>query len=371
MQATAPSVCRPHTSILLFACAAIAASAPRAQSIVSPNDRAVFEGSTSSSYPLGRSNARFQQIHADVAGPGGRTLTEHSYRRDAITERGDVPGFTAEIEVVLSTAPHGPENAQRNFSANHGVQPVTVLNRTRIAFPTTSRPGSDPSPSFEHRIPYGTPFVLPPNAPLCVDVIVHGNVTPSGPDRNFSAYLDAHAYASSGSITQPGFVTDVGCPAPGSSTPHDARFSMQRDAAGVTSLDIASRFGVPGSVGTPTWNALILGNAPLPIVWPGNPACRIGPAVDVAIRLPGGNDADGAWSGSLPVPTTLTPGQRFLCQVVSADPIGGAMTFSDTALVTVPLPNPPSMPAARIVSGSDRSSSTGSVSSTVTVTSFR
>ncbi len=346
-------------------------SAARAQDIVSPNDRAVFEGSTSTSYPLGRFDARFQQIHADVSGPAGRTLTQHSYRRDAITERGDVPGFTTELEVTLSVAPHGPDGAQRDFAANQGSQPVTVLRRTRLAFPTTSRPGTAPSPTFEHRIPYGTPFALPPNAPLCVDVIIHGNVTPSGPDRNFSAYLDAHAWSSSGAISEPGFVTEVGCPAPGSNTPHDARLTMRRDTAGQTSLDIDSRFGVPGTSSQPSWNALILGNSPLPIVWPGNPACRIGPALDVAVRLPGSNDASGGWSGSLLIPSTLIPGQRFLAQVVSADPVAGSLTLSDSSLVTVPLPAPAQLPAARIVSGSDRSAGTGAVSSTVTVTSFR
>ena len=50
---------------------AITASVPRTQSIVSPNDRAVFEGSSSSSYPLGRSNARFQQMFPRMFG-GGR-----------------------------------------------------------------------------------------------------------------------------------------------------------------------------------------------------------------------------------------------------------------------------------------------------------
>jgi hypothetical protein len=366
-----PFVPRLPSPLLTVALLAAAATGLRAQSIVSPNDRAVFEGSTSTSYPLGRFNTRFQQIHADVAGPGGRTLTEHSYRRDAITERGDVAGFTTELEVVLSVAPHGPESAQRDFASNQGAQPVTVLQRTRLAFPTTSRPGSDPSPSFEHRIPYGTPFVLPPDAPVCVDVVIHGNVTPSGPDRNFSAYLDAHGYAASGAITQPGFTTEVGCPAPGSSTPHDARFTMRRDANGADSLDIVSRFGLPGTASQPTWNALILGNSPFPIVWPGNPACRIGPALDVAVRLPGSNDATGGWNGSLPIPATVGPGQRFLAQIVSADPNTGAMTFSDTGLLTVPMPAPARMPAARIVSGSDRAAPTGTVSSTVTVTSFR
>jgi hypothetical protein len=343
----------------------------QAQDVVSPNDRAVFEGSTSSSYPLGRFDARFQQIHGDVAGSAGRTLTEHSYRRDAITERLDVPGFTTELEVVLSVSPHGPAQAQRAFAANHGTQPVTVLQRTRLAFPTTSRPGTAPSATFEHRIPYGTPFVLPPDAPLCVDVIIHGNVTPSGPDRNFSAYLDAHAWTASGALSEPGFVTEVGCPAPGSNTPHDARFTMRRDPRGAISLDIASQFGVPAPAAGSTWNALILGHGPFPIVWPANPACRIGPALDVTVRLPGSNDGTGAWSGSLPVPSTVGPGQRFLAQIVSADPSSGAVTFSDTSLLAVPVPAPPQIPAARIASGSDRSAPTGTVSSTVTVTSFR
>lgn len=341
-----------------------------AQGIVSPNDRAVFEGSSSSSYPLGRYDGRFQQIHADL-GPAAQTIREHSYRRDAIIERGDVPAFTAELEVVLSAAATTPDTASRTFAQNHGPSPVTVLSRTRLSFPTTSRPGSDPAPSFEHRIPYGVPFVLPAGAPLCVDVTMFGNVTSQGPDRNFSAYLDAHEMPSDGSVEQPGFVTDVGCPAPGASVPHDARFTFLRAPDGSLSLDIRSRHGVASQTGAPALTALVLGLSPRPLTWPGNPACRLIPSPDATYTLPGANDPSGAWDGALGGIPQITPGQRFLAQLASGSTARAELTFSDASVVTVPPMAPAALPAVRIASGSDRTSATGAVSRTVTVTEFR
>jgi hypothetical protein len=362
----------PQTQpIHLLTAPALLAALAAAQGVVSPNDRALYEGSSSTSYPLGRFDARHQQIHADVAGPAGMTISQHAYRRDAITERGEVTAFTAEVEVVLSAAARTPDAASRTFADNHGPNPVTVLNRTRLSFPTTTRPGSDPAPTFEHRIPYGIPFQLPAGAPLCLDVSVFSNLTSRGPNLNFSAYLDAHDLSTDGSVEQPGFVVEVGCPASGSSTPHDARFAFARAADGSLALDVRSRFGVPSTSAAPALTALIVGMGPQPLAWPTRPECRIHPAVDVTWTLPGSNDSSGAWSGALAISPALPAGQRFLVQLASGSPAAGDITFSDTSLVTVPPPGPTVLSAVRIASGSDHSASTGTLSRNVTVVEFR
>lgn len=349
---------------------AVTAIPASAQSIVSPNDRGIYEGSTSSSYPLGRFDGRFQQIHADVS-TTAQSLTEHSYRRDATAEHGEVSAYTTELEVTLGVSPNAPTAASSNFAANLGANPVTVLNRTRLSFPSTTRPGTDPAPSFDLRIPYGTPFQLPAGAPLCVDVAVFGNVTSRGPNLNFTAYLDAHEMPSNGSVTQPGYNFDVGCPAVGSSAVHTATFSFDRASDGSLSLDIRSRNGVPSGTNAPARTALVVGFGPQPVVWPFKPTCRLIPSLDASYTLPGDNDSSGAWSGSLIGIPQIVPGQRFVAQLATGATATGDVTFSNAAIVTVPMLPPTALPAVRISAASDHTAATGTVSRIATVTSFR
>src|SRR5690606_14125167 len=217
--------CRPALPAALAAL--LAAATLGAQGVVSPADRALLEGDASSSYPLGRANGRFQQIHADL-GASTRPIGQHAYRRDAINQRGDVLAFTTELEVTLSVAASAPDAAVRDFATNHGPNPVTVLPRTRMSFPTTARPAQDPAATFEHVIPYATPFTLPGGAPLCVDVVVFGNTTSRGNDVNFIAELDAQTFPANGSVVQPGYAYGSGCAAPGASRTHDAGFESVR-----------------------------------------------------------------------------------------------------------------------------------------------
>lgn len=358
------------TRSLLIVAAAAVASQGSAQTLVSPNDRALFEGSSSTSYPLGRHDGRFQQIHADV-GTALQTISEHWYRRDAISERGDVPGFQAELEVVLSAAAVAPDAASRTFAQNHGPSPVAVLPRTLLSFPQTHRPGTDPAPAFEHRIPYSMPFVLPAGAPLCVDVTVHGNVTANGPDRNFSVELDAHELFTDGRAEQPGFISHPGCAALGSSATHDARFSFDRAPDGSLSLDIRSRDGVASTGTVPALTAIIVGFGAQPRTWPGNPSCQIVPSLDGTYTLPGANDPTGAWSGTLAGIPQIAPNTRFHVQLASGAIAANDLTFSSTSIVTVPPAGPAVLPVVRIASGSDRTATTGAISRTVTVTEFR
>ena len=351
--------------------AVLATAGLGAQSVVSPAARAQFEGDSSSSYPLGRADGRFQQIHADL-GASPRTISQHAYRRDAINQRGDVLAFSTELEVTMSVAAVAPDSAARDFASNHGAGAVTVLPRARVNFPTTSRPAQDPAPGFEHAIPFTTPFNFPGGAPICIDVVIYGNTTSRGNDVNFSAELDAQSFAANGSMSQPGYAYGSGCAAPGSSRPHDASFEFLRAADASLSLDIDSQDGMPTTSSASAFSALVVSSREQPWVWPWNQACTLVPAIDASVTLSGPNDAAGDWSGSINLPQ-LPVGQRFVVQIASSVPAAGnaELTFSNPSIITVSAMAPPSLPAVRIAHGSDHAATQGTVSPTVTVTEFR
>ncbi len=336
--------------------------------IVSPADRATLEGSSSSTYPLGRFDCRVQQLHADL-GAGPRTLTGHAYRRDALALHGQVDPFATDLEVTVSNAALTPDVASGTFASNIGTGSVTVLPRTTISFPATQRPPADPASTFDLRIPWSTPFQLAGGATLCLDVKVFGNVTSSGTDHNFTPYLDAHQLYRDGRNVQPGFRFGDGCAANGSGTPHTARLELTTFADGTMSLDVDSRDGVPTAGGVNARTVLLLGLGYQPAPLPIKAGCSVYPTLDVFVDLPGANDAAGDWSGSIPVANAVAPGMRFYAQLASGAP-NSDLTLSDGNVLTAPPLAPTTLPAVRIASGSDRNSPTGTVSSTVPVTGF-
>ena len=343
--------------------AALSATSPLLTQAVSPLGRDRFEGSSSTSYPLGRHDARVMTLHADL-GASARTLSGHAYRRDAIAQRGVIPGFTADLEVVMSIAARAPDQASSTFAQNVGANPVTVLPRTSISFPATGRPPFDPAGSFEHSIPYATPFALPASAAaVCLDVRVHGNQTANGPDRNFSPYLDAHELFRDGHSEQPGYRFDIGCAAVGVRRTHTGRLTLLATQSGLD-LEIDSRDGVPSGL-----TALIVGSSPLNTPWSFKPECRLLASLDTVVGLPGLADANGDWSGTLRGIGAPLSGTNFWTQVVTGV-IGGDGTFSDGSLLTVPPAPSPQVLAARVAHGSDRTSPTGTVSLVVPVTQF-
>ena len=122
---------------------ATATSAP-AQGF-SPADRVVLEGSASTSYPLGRHNARIQQLHGDLP-PTSTQIRGHAYRRDAILLRGTVPEFQVEMEVSLSMSPRDAGSPSRVFAENRGPSPTVVRPATARSIPSsTSRSASTAS----------------------------------------------------------------------------------------------------------------------------------------------------------------------------------------------------------------------------------
>ncbi len=68
---------------------------------VHPTDRETLEGETSTNYPLGRFNSRFQQIFDDL-GPS-RLLAGQAYRRDSLSTRGTIQPFKTQMSIQLST----------------------------------------------------------------------------------------------------------------------------------------------------------------------------------------------------------------------------------------------------------------------------
>lgn len=342
-----------------------------AQSTVSPNQRALFEGNTSSPFPLGRANGRFQQIHADL-GSTPRMITGHAYRADALGARSPIANFDVDLQIVLADAANSPAAASTTFANNVGGNSVAVLPRAMVSFPATTRPVTDPAPTFELRIPYSRPFAYSGNAPLLVDVVVQGNQTQRGPDLNFQAWLDAHESATDGRNDQPGYRFGSGCPAPGQSIAASARFTATRFLDGSLQLEIDARDGVPTTVLSPATSALVIGLGVQSLPWPLNPACVLHPTLDVAVNLPGANDVNGDWNGVLSVPSAIAAGQRFALQVVSGAPgaQNGDATFSDGSMLTIPPIGSLPIPAARVANSSDRDATTGTYSRSVTVTEF-
>ena len=262
--------------------------------------------------------------------------------------------------------------ASPNFASNVGQNLTTVLNQTRIAFPAVSRAIVAPAPSFEYFVPFGQAFTLPPNTPLLVDVIVHGNTRPGGQvDANFSAYLDAHEQPGNGDEIVSGYRYGSGCSAPGTTRLHTTRFEMVRDQSSNLTLDIDSRDGVPDlGLGTPMV-AMIASTTNTPLPWPGNPLCVFEPRIDASLTL-GANDAMGDWNGTLATIPNLAPGFQLTSQIVSAIPGAGPdqLTVSDPSVVTVPPGRAATPTAVRISSSNDRNASSGTLSTTVPVMMF-
>ncbi len=358
-----------HKHLLpIFAAGLAAAAVAQAPATVSPNDRATYEGSSFTHFPLGRANARMQTLHRDV--PGGATLLGHAYRRDAIALRGPVDAFQCELEVRVSMSPLTPTTASTTFASNAGATPVVVLPRQIVAFPSTQRPGLDPAPTFELQVPYQTPFVVPAGGgTVCIDVTVFGNQSPAGIDQNLSLYLDAHEHYTDGRGEQPGYRTLVGCAAPGSVTPSTATVSWWRLTTGGR-LDVALRDGVADDGTGSTRAFVLLGQQPQATVWPALPGCGFWTSGDVWYALPGSLSATGSYDGSLQGLPQLPPGYRLWCQCGSVDLQTGDLAFTDVATFLTPPPGPLPIPTARIANSSNGAAPTGTVSYAVPVMQF-
>ncbi|MFY9343973.1 MAG: hypothetical protein WAT39_15900 [Planctomycetota bacterium] len=339
-----------------------------AQQAASPSDRLGLEGSSFTHFPLGRANARMQTLHADI--PGGTVLTGHGYRRDAITVRGQVDGFTCDLEVRASISPNLPTQASTTFANNAGPNPVVVLPRQLVTFPPTQRPLIDPAGSFELTIPWTTPFALPlGGGTLCLDVEIWGNSSAAGSNVNLSVYLDAHENYPDGRAEQPGFRTGNGCPAPGSVDDSYATMTYWRLTTGGR-LDVSIRDGVPDSGNGLSRPFVTIGHSLAGSPWPLRPDCPFWSSSEVWFPLPGTMNSAGDYDGSLAALPLLPPGYRLWCQAGSIDLGTVGMAFSDAVTFVTPPAGPVPIPTVRIVNSTNHAAATGTVSYAVPVIAF-
>ena len=359
--------CLRFVSAILSPAMLLAALAPAtAQSqAVSPADRTSLEGSSFTSFPLGRPNGRFQFLHQDL--PAGMTIHGHAFRRDATQLRGVVDGFAAELEVTLSMSPRTPATASSTFADNVGPNPTVVLPRTTLVFPATTRPALDPAPTFDLVIPYALPFVLPQTGgTLCVDTVMHANVSTAGVDRSLSVYLDSHEISTTAN-EQPGFRSGGGCAPIGSVTTANASMKLRRTATNLV-LDCSARDGAPDKGNGQSFSYLAFGASQQPQPWPFRPACVLQSSTEHWFVL-GRNDATGACDGSLTWPV-LPAGYRVYLQVGSIELGGSDLVFSDLTQMMTPPAAPTNLPAVRIAASTNRAALTGAVSASVPVTMF-
>jgi hypothetical protein len=341
-------------------------AAQQPSTVVSPRARTSLEGSASTFYPLGRAKGRFQQLFSDL-GPG-RLIRGHAYRRDALTSRGPIAAFRSEMTIALSPAALSPTQPSKTFQQNHGPSPTTVLTRTIVDFPATSKPtGLTPAP-FLLRVPYKTSFGWTGKGTLCVDIVLHGNQTGSGQDKNFSADLDAHDLFVSGRNLQPGVPFGQGCARPKTSVPAKATF-LVRHLGKTADVQIEVRGGVPSTTSVAAESVLVLGQKQLSQAWPPGTGCTLYTDTAILVFLRGNNDQQGAWSGTLPVGPPAPAYTSMFGQIASFARQSGELVLTNAAQLTMP-PAGPGLVSARIAHGTNAASTTGTISYAVPITLF-
>jgi hypothetical protein len=355
----------PIPYLLAVTCLLTAAGA---QTAVSPADRTQLEGSSFTHFPLGRPDARFQFLHADL--PPGMVVHGHAFRRDAGQVRGLVDGFAADLQVTLSVSANTPATASSTFANNVGTGATVVLPRTVVVFPSTDRPALDPSPTFDLVVPYQLPFVLPAQpATLCVDTVMFGNSSAAGVDRNLSIYLDAHELQTNGTQEQPGFRMGSGCAATGATTLATATMSLWH-LGSTLRLDVAARDGARDDGSGLVHSFLGLGIATVGVPWPFRPQCVMQSSTEHWFALPGTNDATGDLDGSIAGLPVLPAGFRLYLQVGSIKLGTTDLTLSDLTTLVTPPAAAAQLPAVRIAASTSRTATTGAVSTAVPVTQF-
>ncbi len=335
-----------------------------AQAPISPADRAGLEGSSSTSYPLGRASMRLQQLIGDLPARSS-TLQGHAYRRDAITVRGVVAGFRAQVSVLASISPRTPDTASATFADNHGAQVHSALTSTWLSFPATDRPPVEPAASFELRVPWAAPMPWAGNGVLCLETVVHGNDVGGQTNRNFTSYQDAHELALTTS-RQPGFRFGDGCAFPGVTAKAYASFDLARTTTGIH-VEVAVRNGAPTDGNGQGFNVLMLGPGVTPWAWPPRPECTVF-VPPVATDMLGVSDSRGQLDVTLANYGTLPPGRILYGQVLSLHPVSGLGALTDVSRLTAPGSLPSRIQHARIANADDASALTGTVSFAVPVT---
>ena len=164
-----------QVSILAAAALAAALPAQAPQHLVVPaaaasSDANSFEWLAGASAPLRQQNlVAASHLTAMV----GRTLTAVEFRRTAADEA--YGGASMTLQVTLSTPPHGPLEARKDYAANVGSNATLVFQGT-VALPASPAVPGGPGAAVAWaannvlRIPFTTPFVYQ-GGPLCIDVV--------------------------------------------------------------------------------------------------------------------------------------------------------------------------------------------------------
>ena len=335
-----------------------------AQSTIFPPDRDVLEGSSSTSYPLGRHDCRFQQIFASQQ--SSQVLNGHSYRRDALGRRGRIESFRSLMEVSLSASPNTPAGVSSTFADNVGSSPVTVLPPTWINLPATDLP-PDPTAPFDFTIPYAAPYVWAATTDLCVDMKIMDNELPTGNGKNFSPGIDAQQLYASGRNVQPGYDFGVGCPALGGTAAASVQFEVRNTGAGFD-LFIDSRDGVQSLPGLPAQSFLLLSWNQIAAPWPLGTTCTLYGDPVIVHLLPGDNGSTGDWKGAIGAGSP-SPYFEAIGQIATRSSFTGELVFTQGSRLIAPPPGT-GITTSRIANGSNHLATTGTVSFVVPVTRF-
>lgn len=331
----------------------------------SPADRARLEGSTSSSYPLGRHDTRFQQLYGDIGGV--TTIKGHAWRREGLGSRGSIAAFKSRMQVALSRTTVRPQNASSKFAGNVGTGRSVVLPEAWVSFPTSSRPTVAPG-TYQFPVPYLRPFTWSGKDTLCIDLTIRGNQLSTGVDKNFGASLDAHTTYVSGRNVQPGYRFGAGCKAVGQSSAAYCNFEIRHLGQNID-LSIGSRNGVKSTAAAPAQSILLLSPTRRSIPWPPGTGCTLVGQPSAVLPLAGSNTSSGAWSGAIDVGTPPPPFFEMIGQILSMAPGRGETVLSDGSRLIAP-PAGAGVVSSRVIAASDHTAASGSVSFAVPVTGF-
>lgn len=351
--------------VVLMALAIQTAGAPAQTSTVSPIDRSGLEGSSSSSYPLGRHNCRYQQLYSDLGGQ--LVIRGQGFRRDALGNRGEIKSFRSQISISLSQVSQLPNKISKTFADNIGAKASVVFPRGWVSFPTTKKPMVVPA-SFEYRIPYTRPYTWTGKGTLALDMTIYGNQLATGSNKTFSASLDSHRLYASGRNLQPGYRFGSGCPASGASTAAWCAFELRHEGAQLD-LSIDSRWGVPSTAAGPAKSFLLLSLDQRPFPWPPGSSCQVYGRTDTVVPLSGDNLANGSYKTVLNVGVPPPVNFEMNGQIISFAAHSGEVVLSDASRLITP-PAGRGIVSARVIHASDRGSLTGTVSTTVPVCLF-
>lgn len=319
-----------HVSAAIFSLA-LAVGLQAQNGIVSPAHFGSAEGPTWFSYGLATwtPTHRLLQIHEDLQGTA-RTIRAIAFRRDGTTGATSAhAGGTMLVNVFVSTAATTAAAPDATFDANHGNDRVQVGRNVVVQIPPTP-PGMGPR-DFELRVPFQQPFQYAGTGPLCIELQITSNTSPSG------LYVDGVQ----GQSTSPQAVTwtfGSGCIA---ATTQTRAMSLNVSTSTNWTTTARSRLNFTGASFPP--NALVfltfgfqsrsLGALPLPFEIPGSAGAASGACTiynDILVDVPQLSDPNGRMTTQVDLPVSPSShGVDVFTQTLALD--AGANAFGIVA----------------------------------------